>query len=209
MVALALNLVVASGGALQFARAGHLRLRAFVPLALTAAPTAFLSAQMPVDRETFRLLLGGLLLLAGAWMIAVRWVPPSDEAPRIVPWPAMAALGVILGCVAGLSGIGGGIYLAPLLLTFRLARPKEAAAMSAGLVVVASVAGLGGRVAAGWSMPWDLFLPLALAVLVAGQLGAWLGSRRLKAGTVRLTFGVLVLLVSARLLSSGWRIVGS
>ena len=116
----------------------------------------------------------------------------------------LSLLGLVLGAAAGLTGIGGGIYLAPLLLVSRMSTPKEAAALSSGLVLVNSAAGLAGRIVIGTSFPWLLFLPLAVTVLVAGQLGAFRGSSHFQPATVRAVVGWLVLLVSIRLLVSAY-----
>jgi hypothetical protein len=116
----------------------------------------------------------------------------------------LALLGLMLGAAAGLTGIGGGIYLAPLLLVTRMATPKEVAALSSGLVVVNSAAGLAGRIVIGTSFPWAVFLPLAVTVLLAGQLGAFRGSNHFRPATVRAVVGCLVLLVSIRLLVNAY-----
>jgi hypothetical protein len=202
LVALGLNLIVASAALLQFARGGHLRKRTLVPLVAASAPAAYLTAQIPLDRDTFQLVLGVLLALAGVRMVAAPWMRPRD-GDRVVGWPAFVGVGLVLGAAAGLTGIGGGIYLAPLLLLSGLATPKEAAAVCSAVVLANSVAGLAGRLATGVGMPWSLFLPLAGCVLVAGPLGAWIGARRWRPEIVQAVFGVLVLAAAARLLVSG------
>jgi uncharacterized membrane protein YfcA len=202
MVALGLNLIVAGGGFAHFLRGGHFRRHLFVPLILTSAPAAFLVAQVQVSRALFQGLLGGLLLLVAVRLLATPLLA-LDQARRETknPW-FLLLLGLVLGAAAGLTGIGGGIYLAPLLLVTRTASPKEAAALSSGLVVVNSAAGLAGRIVVGTVFPWSMFLPLAVTVLVAGQLGAYGGARRFRPATVRAVVGWLVLLVSIRLLVS-------
>ena len=200
MVALGLNLIVAGGGFAHYLRGGHFRHRLFGPLILSSAPAAFLTAQIPVSRTFFQGLLGCLLLLAAVRLLTNPLLAkdqPRRETPNRL---ALVLFGLTLGAAAGLTGIGGGIFLAPLLLVTRVATPKEAAALSSGLVVVNSAAGLGGRIVLGTAMPWLAFLPLAVTVLIAGQMGAYKGARRFRPTTVRLVVGCLVLLVSIRLL---------
>ena len=200
MVALSLNLIVAGGGFAHYLRGGHFRRHLFGPLILTSAPAAFLAAQVPVSRALFQGLLGGLLLLAAVRLLVtpllVKDLPRRENMNPLL----LVLLGLVLGAAAGLTGIGGGIYLAPLLLVTRMATPKEAAALSSGLVVVNSAAGLAGRIVIGTAIPWMVLLPLAVVVLIAGQMGAFRGARRFQAATVRLVFGCLVFLVSIRLL---------
>ncbi len=201
MVALGLNLVVASGGFVQFARGGHFQVRSFFILATASAPAAYLAAQVPIGRTGFQLLLGILLLVAGLRMAFSRWLQSGEITTRRPSWWMLLGFGGVLGAAAGLTGIGGGVYLAPLLLLTRSARPKTAAALASGMVLVNSVSGLAGRVVVGTVMPWAVFLPLALVVLIAGQAGAYGGAHRFKPATVQATFGILVVLVSVRLLT--------
>jgi len=204
MVALSLNLIVAGGGFVHYLRGGHFRQRLFGPLILTSAPAAFLAAQVPVSRTFFQGLLGCLLLLAAIRLLAMPLLA-KDRPHRETTNPLLLVLfGLVLGAAAGLTGIGGGIYLAPLLLVTRMATPKEVAALSSGLVVVNSAAGLAGRIVIGTSFPWSVFLPLAVTVLFAGQLGAFRGSKHFRPATVRAVVGCLVLLVSIRLLVNAY-----
>ena len=200
MLALSLNLIVAGGGFVYYLRGGHFRHRLFGPLILSSAPAAFLAAQVPVSRSLFQGLLGCLLLLAAVRLLANPLLPKERPRREVTNRAALVLLGLALGAAAGLTGIGGGIFLAPLLLVSRVATPKEAAALSSGLVVVNSAAGLAGRVIIGTTIPWLLFLPLSVTVLIAGQMGAYQGASRFRPTTVRLVVGCLVLLVSIRML---------
>jgi len=204
MVALSLNLIVAGGGCAHYLRGGHFRRHLFGPLILTSAPAAFLAAQVPVSRSLFQGLLGGLLLLAAVRLLATPLLVKGQPCGETTNPLLLVLMGLVLGAAAGLTGIGGGIYLAPLLLVTRMASPKEAAALSSGLVVVNSAAGLAGRVVIGAVFPWSVFLPLAVTVFVAGQLGAYGGARRFRPATVRTVVGWLVLLVSLRLLLNAY-----
>jgi uncharacterized membrane protein YfcA len=204
MVALSLNLIVAGGGFAHFLRGGHFRRHLFGPLILTSAPAAFFAAQVPVSRALFQGLLGGLLLLAAVRLLVTPLLVKDRPRRGNMNPLLLVLLGLVLGAAAGLTGIGGGIYLAPLLLVTRMATPKEAAALSSGLVVVNSAAGLAGRIVIGTSFPWSVFLPLAATVLVAGQLGAFRGSSYFRPATVRAVVGWLVLLVSIRLLVNAY-----
>jgi len=204
LVALGLNIIVAGGGFLRYLGCGSFRWRVFAPLVLTSAPSAFLAAQLPVSRTLFQGVLGIFLLFAAARMLAPsRWSSERSCGEQDRP-VLMALLGLVLGTVAGVTGIGGGIYLAPLLLILGLATPKETAALCAGLVVLNSASGILGHVISGATMPWQLFLPLAVTVFVGGQAGAYRGAHRFQPLTVQTVFGCLVFLVSIRLLTTAF-----
>lgn len=201
VIALSLNLVVAGGGLLHFSHGGHFRARLILPLVLTSVPAAFLAARIPLDRTAFQLLLGLALLVAGMRMIAARWISrQGGRQRRTTPVWLLLLLGSVLGVLAGLTGIGGGVYLAPVLILGCLATPKETAAACATFIICNSLAGLAGRVAIGVSIPWAVLFPLGITVFLGGQLGALAGVRRLGPATVQALFGAIVLMVSLRLL---------
>ena len=205
MIALALNLVVAGGGLLHFSHGGHFRGRLILPLVLTSVPAAFLGAQILIDRTAFQLLLGFALLVAGLRMVAASWISRhGGEGRREAPVWLLLVLGVALGALAGVTGIGGGIYLAPVLILGGLATPKQTAAACSAFIVVNSLAGLTGRAVIGVTFSWALLLPLGLTVLICGQLGARTGARRLRPATVQAIFGAIVLIVSLRLLAASY-----
>ena len=201
VIALVLNLVVAGGGLLHYGRGGHLRTRVIAPLVLASFPAAFFAAQIPIGRIAFQLLLGIALMVAGLRMIASGWVARQVvEQPLEAKVWLLLVLGAGLGALAGITGIGGGIYLAPVLILGRLATPKQTAGVCAAFIVLNSVAGLAGRVTTGITMPWELLIPLGLTVLVFGQLGSLTGARRLRPVTIQATFGGILVLVAMRIL---------
>jgi uncharacterized protein len=192
--ALTLNLMVSAVSAVWFYRAGHFRWRIFWLFACMAVPCAYLGGRTHLSPELFRWLLAGALAVAATRLL---WPDnsPASNPPEIRP-PALAlalALGAVLGLVSGLIGVGGGIFLTPLLLLCRWAEPKVAAAVSAPFIFVNSAAGLAGaadslrQVPTTW--PW-----LALAVVGGGMLGARWGAARARANQLRpVLAGVLAL----------------
>jgi uncharacterized protein len=188
--ALVLNLAVSLIGTVLFFRAGHFAFRLFWPFALTAIPCAYLGARLPVSPFTFKLLLAVALALAATRLL---WPAPAGAATRRPPLGLALLLGGGLGLVSGLIGVGGGIFLTPLLLFCRWADPKTAAAVSAPFILVNSAAGLAAAPAslahlpAAW--PW-----LAVAVVGGGALGANWGAARARAAQLRPALaGVLAL----------------
>lgn len=204
-VALLCNLVVVTGGVLQYRRSGDLSLRFAVPFVALSIPMAWFGGLVPIEQSTFILLLGVSLLAAGVAM----WVQPStsDAAPPgspLVNWFVGLPLGGAFGFLSGMVGIGGGIFLAPCLHLLRLADAKRIAATASFFIMVNSIAGLVGQtMKQGTLEHLDALTDygwLVLAVLVGGQIGSRLGTRALSGRVVKRLTAILVLYVAARLL---------
>lgn len=207
-IALACNLVVASGGTWRFARAGHLHLRRVAPWLIASIPAAWIGGRIPVSEAVFVGLLGFSLLAAGLRMVMPD-PPARPEAARSREIAIALAGGGTLGLLAGIVGIGGGIFLAPLLHLLGRDHPRAIAATCSLFILVNSAAGLTGQI-----MKLDdtalltralPYWPLIPTVLVGGQLGSWMGSRRLDPLTLRRLTAMLVLYVGLRLV---WRWIG-
>ena len=202
VLALACNIVVVAGGTWRFARAGVTPWRGAAVLTGLAAPAAFLGGLTPIARENFLLLLGISLLLTGLAMLLP--VPQGGKGERgrfasLAPFVAAP-----IGYLAGLVGIGGGIFLAPLLHLMRWNSARAIAATASLFILVNSLFGLAGQLAKGGverigeavSQGWLL----VAAVLVGGQLGSLLAVRYLPQRIIRWLTAALVIWVGARLL---------
>lgn len=195
-VALVLNILVASLGAWQFSRAGHFSWSLFRPFALLSVPAAFAGGALNLPAHAFRAAVGVILLLS-----ALRFIVRPAENDHIRPPALPAALGVGagLGLLSGLTGTGGGVFLTPLLLIMGWAGTRTAAAISALFILVNSVAGLLGNLAATREMP-ALAAPLLLAAGTGGWLGAYLGSNRFEVGLIRRLLAVVMVLAGCKLI---------
>ncbi len=203
-VSLVCNIVVVTGGVYHFARAGHVDLRFAAPLIATSVPAAFLGGYMRLDESSFLQILGIALFVSGLLMLLDRhWRKERSSVPRTGTAISLG-LGLLLGGLAGITGIGGGIYLAPVLHLFRLAEAKTIAASCSLFILVNSLAGLAGQLAKLGESAGELldvgYLVLPLAVLIGGQLGSSAGANWLKASHIRRLTGLVILIVSARLL---------
>ena len=207
-IALVCNLVVVSGGTFRHARSGLLDRDLVLPFVLLSIPMAWLGGQLSVNKQTFILLLGLSLLLTGAVLLARQY--DTEAHPSISPirlWSIGLPVGAVLGLLAGIVGIGGGIFLAPLMHLLRLADPKTIAASASLFILVNSVAGLTGQAAkvggvAHLQALWE-YAPLFLAVLIGGQIGSHLGVAVFSERTIRRMTAALVIYVSLRLLYMG------
>lgn len=198
-VVLVMNVGVASASALSFARAGHLRHRLLWPFAAASIPAAFLGGLVALPGSVREGLLGVALAAAAVRFLAfptLRSVGSDGSAPP--PLALALAVGAALGFLAGATGIGGGVYLTPLLLLAGWAEAKPAAAASAAFIVLNSASGLAGHLARGARVDLELLAPLLAAALVGGAAGAWLASRRLGSATLQRALGVVLLVAALR-----------
>ncbi|PKL76018.1 MAG: sulfoacetate transporter, partial [Candidatus Melainabacteria bacterium HGW-Melainabacteria-1] len=174
-ISLLCNLIVVSGGSWHFCRQGHYVPRLFWPFALSSVPMAFVGGLLPIGKELFLLLLGLSLFCAGLRLLWVETAAQGRET-ALPPVPLALLIGAVLGLLSGLVGIGGGIFLAPLLLNLGWGRPKQVAATASLFILVNSLAGLLGQ----WLKQGNFadilpYWPLLLAVLLGGQFGSRLG----------------------------------
>jgi uncharacterized membrane protein YfcA len=196
--ALVLNVAVSLVGTVAFVRAGHFRWRLFGPFAIASVPLAFVGGMVHPDGNWFRLVVAVTLAFA-----AVRLLLPTSHvtAEREPPLWAVAILGALMGFVSGLIGVGGGIFLTPLLLFFRWASPKEAAAASAPFILVNSVAGLLGNLSSVAHLP-EMFPLWLAAAIVGGVIGARWGSRIAQPRHMRTVLAAVLAVAVAKLVIS-------
>jgi uncharacterized protein len=194
-IALFLNIAVSTVALVNFLRAGHFKSALFWPLAAASVPAAFLGGWLQSPEPIFKLILAAALIV-GAWRLLAA---PSEsvETSRHAAWPALLAIGGSIGFLSGLVGIGGGIFLTPVLVIFRWAPAKVAAAVSAAFIAANSCSGIAGFMLKGGQIPamvWGL-LPCVLA-------GAWLGSRwgsgRAKVPALRCSLATVLVIAAAK-----------
>lgn len=198
-IALTLNVLVSSLAAWKFWRAGHFRWRLFWPFAAVSIPFAYLGGAITLPGTWYKVLVG-LVLVVAAWQL---WRSGrAGEEMRAVREPAVPlamAIGAAMGLLSGLTGVGGGIFLSPLLLMLGWAGTKRTSAVAAPFILVNSLAGLAaGFVAGTASLPASTWM-LAAAALVGGWLGAEYGSRRFANPVVRRILAVVLAVAGAKM----------
>jgi uncharacterized membrane protein YfcA len=208
-IALVCNIIVAGGGVFHFVRAGEMPWRRALPLVLCSVPAAFLGGRIALPREQFLGLLGVVLLLAGLamwWRTGLAAAKPEkqrDEPGKkqlIRMGVTSGLLGTVLGFLAGLVSIGGGIFLSPVLFLQRWAAARTIAAVTSLFILVNSMAGLAGQVSRGIEVSWQLLAALAITVFIGGQIGTRLTLQRLSPTAIRRVAAVLIVVVGVRLL---------
>lgn len=203
--ALTLNLVVASLSLVSFVRAGHFNGRITWPFVVASAPAALIGGLIPVSSHLYARLLAVALCVA-AWRLAMdprETAVPSSRTPSLA---VTVPVGAGIGWLSGAVGVGGGIFLSPLLLLLRWATPKQTAASAAAFILVNSAAGLAGR-AARSGLAYGTLWPLLLAAILGGWLGAHLGANHFSGRTLKRLLAVALLVASVKLLLRAGRLV--
>lgn len=201
VVSLCCNILVVSAGAWRFSREGHVDWRRIWPFFAASVPMAFAGGLLPVPRMVFIGLLSASLFVAGALLLwrpkARAGLPPRSYSRWLEP-----ALGGALGLLSGIVGIGGGIYLSPVLHLLRWGNPHAIAGTSAVFILANSLSGLAGQLAKSGSELGAVLVghwPLFPAVLVGGAIGSMLGAKRFDPHWLRVLTGLLILFVAGQL----------
>jgi uncharacterized membrane protein YfcA len=194
--ALTLNLLVASIGSFKFNRAGHFSWPVFWPFALTSVPFAFVGGRIALPVTVYRPLLGAVLLYSAArFLLGLRGADETRPFPR---WAALA-LGAVIGLLSGLTGVGGGIFLSPILLLMHWATTRTTAATSVHFILVNSAAGLAGHLSSVAHV--HPMVPVWAAIAgVGGWIGSELGSRRLPPPILRRLLAVVLVIAGLKLI---------
>ncbi len=200
-IALVCNIVVVLGGVIQFAKGGHLKIKKILPFVLLSIPFSYLGGAMVIDKTLFLILLGLSLAAAGLRLL---FFHDAKRCGTILQRKGEAAIGFltggVLGFLSGLVGIGGGIFLAPLLYFLKWGNPKEIAAASSFFIFVNSISGLLGQFSKkGEGLDFLTLIPFVLAVFLGGQIGSRLGAEKISFLKLQQLTASLILYVSFRI----------
>lgn len=200
--ALICNLVVVSGSSYLYWKNGHLDFKKFLPFIITSIPMAFIGARFRLSENTFFIILGAALIISALALIyqTTKGKKSEEVNPNYLPW-VNYALGAGIGLLSGLVGIGGGIFLAPILNHMKWDKSIKIAALASFFILVNSISGIGGLLTKGtFELPLIEGLGLILAVFVGGQIGIRLSLSKLTGNGIKVVTAILVLLVGIRVL---------
>lgn len=196
--ALVLNICVVTIGTLIFIKKRVFNLKQFWPFLAVSIPMAYFGAQLRLTQQIFFLILGSALMLAGCFMI-LKFVKYKLRSKHF-SLPKKLSLGGSVGLLAGISGIGGGIYLSPVLNLMNWKNPRTIASLASVFILVNSIAGLIGLTVAGtFQVSYDLIFQLILAVILGGGLGSYLSNEKFSVRIIGVLTAILVMYVGFRL----------
>ena len=196
--ALALNILVAAIATATFYRAKLFSWHLFRPFALASVPAAFAGGATMLPGRWYKVLVGAVLLYAAAWMFRSARKRPSLATGRPPVWIAVGA-GFAIGYLSGLTGVGGGIFLSPLLLYMGWAETRETSGVAAPFILVNSAAGLLGHVSSVRELPGSL--PYwGVAVVAGGWIGASYGTKKAATPVLRRLLSLVLVVAGLKML---------
>ena len=201
VVALTCNIIVVSGNCFNYIRAGNLNLKLLIPYLIGSIPLAFIGGSLPIEKEFFEILLFVVLTIAGV-LLLFKFNSYDDkiEIFRKIPILVSILIGGILGFVSGVAGVGGGIFLSPILFLLKAGKPKHIVTTASLFILINSLSGIFGQLTKSTVLNeiqnyWFLFL----AVLIGGQIGNFLNLKIFPTRILALVTAVLVLFVAVRM----------
>ena len=201
ILALICNIIVVSGNSINYVRSGNLNLKLLTPYLIGSIPFAFFGASMTVTKELFEILLFVILIIAGIFLL-IESKSFNDDQIKINSIPKIISLliGSIIGFTSGIIGIGGGIFLSPILFLMKAGYPKQIATTASLFILINSIFGVAGQLTK--DVVFDEFLnfwPLFIVVLIGGQIGNFFNIKFLSGKTLAIITSLLVIFVAIRM----------
>lgn len=191
---LILNVLVASIASYKFIGKGFFDKKIFIPVVLASVPTAFIGGYLSLDPKVFKLLAGLFLILSASMLVVKTYILErgNQSEPRKMPLSIGLITGALIGLFSGLIGVGGGIFLSPILILTNWTPVKNASGIAALFILFNSLSGLAGHVSALKSLDYDIMYWI-IAVIIGGLIGSNIGSSRVNSKIiVALLFIVLI-----------------
>ncbi|CAN5465468.1 sulfite exporter TauE/SafE family protein [soil metagenome] len=200
--ALFCNIIVVAGGIFIFYKEGKLSMKEVWPYLVGSVPLAYIGGLWPIKEHTFFIMLGVTLVIVPFFL----WFQPtvkSEQNDALIPESTLfkIILGGLIGLLSGLVGIGGGIFLSPVIYMFRWSEPKRISAIASVFILVNSIGGLAGQFNRGIpELSASFLVPLLLVVLIGGQIGSRLGARTFNPVYIKRITAVLILVAGLNIL---------
>jgi len=201
VIALCCNIIVVSGNCFNYTKTGNLNLKLLLPYLIGSIPLAFIGGSVSIEKSIFEILLFMVLTLAGFLLLfKFRSYEDNNETYRNIPKIISIIIGGILGFISGIVGIGGGIFLSPILFLIRAGKPKHIVTAASIFILINSISGISGQLTKDLILTeiqnfWFLFL----AVFIGGQIGNHLNLKIFPARILALVTAGLVIFVAARI----------
>ena len=201
VIALSCNIIVVAGNYFNYTRAGNLNLKLLIPYLIGSIPLAYIGGTLPIEKRLFEILLFLVLTAAGTLLLFnFKSYDDREENYRKIPLPISILIGGILGFVSGVVGIGGGIFLSPILFLIRAGRPKHIVTAASLFILINSIFGIIGQLTKNAVLEEILnYWYLLIAVLIGGQIGNFLNLKIFPVRILALVTAALVLFVAIRM----------
>ena len=196
--ALILNVLVSSIALYKFYRVKAFSWQLLLPITVGSVPFAFVGGLISLPSHLYKPIVGLVLILA-AWQIFVRAKGDSTQIHQRPSKIALVGMGAGLGLLSGLTGVGGGIFLSPILILMNWAETKMISGIAAAFILVNSLSGLAGVITKGFTLPEGLLF-WALAAVIGGAIGAEYGSRRLANPIIRRLLALVLLVAGSKMI---------
>jgi len=201
VIALSCNIIVVSGNCFNYIRAGNLNLKLLIPYLIGSIPFAFIGGSLLIEKRLFEILLFLVLTTAGSLLLLnFKSYDDKEENYIKIPIPVSISIGGVLGFISGVVGIGGGIFLSPILFLVRAGRPKHIVTTASLFILINSVSGIIGQLTKNAVInEIPNYWYLLVAVLIGGQLGNFLNLRIFPTRILALVTAILVIFVAVRM----------
>ena len=201
VIALSCNIIVVSGNCFNYIRAGNLNLKLLIPYLIGSIPLAYIGGSLPIEKKLFEILLFLVLAIAGILLLFnFKSYDDREKSYRKIPILISIVIGGMLGFISGAVGIGGGIFLSPILFLIRAGRPKHIVTTASLFILINSVSGIIGQLGKNDVLvEIPNYWHLLVAVLIGGQIGNFLNLKIFPVRILALLTASLVLFVAIRM----------
>ena len=201
IIALSCNIIVVSGNCINYIRAGNLNLKLLIPYLIGSIPLAFIGGTLPIEKRLFEILLFLVLSSAGILLLLnFKSYDDKEENYRKIPMPVSILIGGSLGFISGVVGIGGGIFLSPILFLIRAGKPKHIVTTASLFILINSISGIIGQLTKNTVLnEIPNYWYLLVAVLVGGQIGNFLNLKIFSTRVLALITAILVIFIAIRM----------
>ena len=201
VIALSCNIIVVSGNCFNYIRARNINFKLLLPYLIGSIPLAYIGGSLPIEKKLFEILLFLVLITAGTLLLYnFKFYEDREELYQKIPISVSILIGGMLGFISGVVGIGGGIFLSPILFLIRAARPKQIITVTSLFILINSISGLIGQLTKNAVLEEiQNYWYLLIAVLIGGQIGNFLNLKIFPVRTLALVTALLVLFVAIRM----------
>ena len=201
LIALSCNIIVVSGNCFNYIKAGNLNLKLLIPYLFGSIPLAFIGGSLPIEKDFFEVILCVVLIIAGILLLfKFKSFDEKEEVFRKIPVIVSVLIGGILGFISGVVGIGGGIFLSPILFLLKSEKPKIIVTTASLFILINSISGILGQLTKENILTEiSNYLPLFLCVFIGGLIGNYLNLKIFTSRILAIITSFLVLFVSIRM----------